>query len=184
MVQDTRYPMNRKAGRAVLSPPGRSAVRTPGPTRWRGSWPQCAPNGEGASHEPQKVAQASCLFGADRLEACPTLQPAARFMAPTHVQFLEVFPFHEPQKVVQASCLFGADRLEACPTLQPAARFMAPTRVRILEVFALHEPQKVAQASCLFGADRLEACPTGSWPQLRSNSLEVFALHEPTRKMG
>src|SRR5437667_3342426 len=26
-------------------------------------------------HEPQKVAQASCLFGADRLEACPTLQP-------------------------------------------------------------------------------------------------------------
>src|SRR2546427_9706827 len=26
------------------------------------------------SHEPQKVAQASCLFGADRLEACPTLQ--------------------------------------------------------------------------------------------------------------
>ena len=48
-------------------------------------------------HEPQKVAQASCLFGADRLEACPTLQPAPRFMAPTHVQFLEVFPFHEPQ---------------------------------------------------------------------------------------
>src|SRR5439155_14034085 len=30
------------------------------------------------SHEPQKVAQASCLFGADRLEACPTLQPAPR----------------------------------------------------------------------------------------------------------
>src|SRR5438093_10013039 len=49
-----------------------------------------------ALHEPQKVAQASCLFGADRLEACPTLQPAARFMAPTHVQFLEVFPLHEP----------------------------------------------------------------------------------------
>src|SRR5881396_1569492 len=39
------------------------------------------------THEPQKVAQASCLFGADRLEACPTLQPAARFMAPTHIQF-------------------------------------------------------------------------------------------------
>src|SRR5437016_14387968 len=38
-----------------------------------------------ALHEPQKVAQASCLFGADRLEACPTLQPAARFMASTHV---------------------------------------------------------------------------------------------------
>src|SRR5437867_7867687 len=34
------------------------------------------------SHEPQKVAQASRLFGADRLEACPTLQPAPRFMAP------------------------------------------------------------------------------------------------------
>src|SRR5436190_10494695 len=50
----------------------------------------------GATHEPQKVAQASCLFGADRLEACPTLQPAARFMAATHVRFLEVFPFHEP----------------------------------------------------------------------------------------
>ena len=50
-----------------------------------------------ATHEPQKVARASCLFGADRLEACPTLQPAPRFMAPTHVQFLEVFPFHEPQ---------------------------------------------------------------------------------------
>ena len=48
------------------------------------------------SHEPQKVAQASCLFGADRLEACPTLQPAARFMAPTHVQFLEVLAAHEP----------------------------------------------------------------------------------------
>src|SRR6059036_3131881 len=50
----------------------------------------------GATHEPQKVAQASCLFGADRLEACPTLQPAPRFMAPTHVRTLEVFPFHEP----------------------------------------------------------------------------------------
>src|SRR5437773_7335860 len=50
----------------------------------------------GATHEPQKVARASCLFGADRLEACPTLQPALRFMAPTHVRILEVFPFHEP----------------------------------------------------------------------------------------
>src|SRR5438093_5386381 len=48
-----------------------------------------------ALHEPQKVAQASCLFGADRLEACPTLQPAARFMAPTHVRFLEVSTLHE-----------------------------------------------------------------------------------------
>ena len=50
----------------------------------------------GAFHEPQKVAQASCLFGADRLEACPTLQLAAPFKASTHVQFLEVFAFHEP----------------------------------------------------------------------------------------
>ena len=33
-----------------------------------------------AFHEPQKVAQASCLFGTDRLEACPTLQ--ARFHGP------------------------------------------------------------------------------------------------------
>src|SRR5216110_367773 len=47
-----------------------------------------------ALHEPQKVAQASCLFGADRLEACPTLQPAPRFMAPTHVQSLEVLALH------------------------------------------------------------------------------------------
>src|SRR5207249_3362689 len=52
-----------------------------------------------AFHEPQKVAQASCLFGADRLEACPTLQLAARFMAATHVRFLEVFAFHEPRTV-------------------------------------------------------------------------------------
>ncbi|PYM13058.1 MAG: hypothetical protein DME18_09870 [Verrucomicrobia bacterium] len=51
---------------------------------------------DGTFHEPQKVAQASCLFGADRLEACPTLQPAARFMAATHVRFLEVFALHEP----------------------------------------------------------------------------------------
>ncbi|PYK97416.1 MAG: hypothetical protein DME19_16435 [Verrucomicrobia bacterium] len=36
-----------------------------------------------ALHEPQKVAQASCLFGTDRLEACSTLQPAPRFMAAT-----------------------------------------------------------------------------------------------------
>ena len=43
-----------------------------------------------AFHESQKVAQASCLFGAVRLEVCPTLQPAARFMAATHVRFLEV----------------------------------------------------------------------------------------------
>ncbi|PYK95965.1 MAG: hypothetical protein DME19_21385, partial [Verrucomicrobia bacterium] len=42
----------------------------------------------GASHEPQKVAQASCLFGADRVEASSTLQPGARFTAPTHVRFL------------------------------------------------------------------------------------------------
>ena|SRR5437762_2491748 len=32
--------MNRKVGRAVPSPPGRGAVRTPRPTRWRGSWPR------------------------------------------------------------------------------------------------------------------------------------------------
>src|SRR5438445_13662801 len=32
-----------------------------------------------ASHELQRVAQASCLFGVDGLEACPTLQSAARF---------------------------------------------------------------------------------------------------------
>jgi len=48
-------------------------------------------------HEPQKVAQASCLFGADRLEACPTLQPAPRFMAASHVRILEVFASHEPR---------------------------------------------------------------------------------------
>src|SRR5881398_460131 len=57
----------------------------------------------GAFHEPQNVAQASCLFGADRLEACPTLPPATRFMAPTHVQFLEVFPFHEPYRSSSSS---------------------------------------------------------------------------------
>ncbi len=33
--------MNRKVGRAVLSPPGFGAVRTPRPTKRRGSWPQC-----------------------------------------------------------------------------------------------------------------------------------------------
>src|SRR5205814_8076525 len=33
--------MNPKVGRAVPSPPGRGAVRTPHPTRWRGSWSQC-----------------------------------------------------------------------------------------------------------------------------------------------
>src|SRR5207244_12367661 len=53
------------------------------PTRFR---VQSAKISWNSSHEPQKVAQASCLFGADRLEACPTLQPAPRFMAPTHVQ--------------------------------------------------------------------------------------------------
>src|SRR5437867_2538041 len=67
-----------------------------------GSWSRCAISKPwGAFHEPQKVAQASCLFGADRLEACPTLQPAARFMAATHVLFWEVFAFafHEPRTV-------------------------------------------------------------------------------------
>src|SRR5437899_12773785 len=58
--------------------------------------PNACENRKGASHEPQKVTQASCLFGADRLEACPTLQPAPRFMAPTHVQFLGMFSSHEP----------------------------------------------------------------------------------------
>src|SRR5437667_2248370 len=58
-----------------------------------------------ASHEPQKVAQASCLFGADRLEACPTLQPAPRFMAATHVQSLEVFAFHEPGGSARIPCV-------------------------------------------------------------------------------
>src|SRR5438046_9256926 len=53
--------------------------------------------------EPQKVAQASCLFGADRLEACPTLQPAARFMAATHVRFLDVFATHEPYRSSSSS---------------------------------------------------------------------------------
>ena len=67
-----------------------------------------------AFHEPQKVAQASCLFGADRLEACPTLQPAARFMAPTHVRFLEVFASHEPD--------FGRDIALRCPRPRSSGR--------------------------------------------------------------
>src|SRR5213594_1502126 len=89
------------------------------------------------SHEPQKVAQASCLFGADRLEACPTLQPAAWFMAPTR-----------GGKTVGAS----HDLRPLTPSLSPNggeggrrpgegdSRFMAPTHVRFLEVFPFHEP--------------------------------------------
>src|SRR5437899_11083093 len=81
----------------------------------------------GAFHEPQKVAQASCLFGADRLEACPTLQPADRFMAATHVLFWEVFAFHEPQG--RAGCPRPAGPRRGEDTAPyPLARFMVPMR--------------------------------------------------------
>ncbi|PYK95981.1 MAG: hypothetical protein DME19_21300 [Verrucomicrobia bacterium] len=88
--------------------------------------------------EPQKVAQASCLFGADRLEACPTLQPADRFMAATHVLFWEVFAFHEPQG--RAGCPRPAGPRRGEDTAPyPLARFMVPMRGG-KTVEAPHEP--------------------------------------------
>ena len=82
-----------------------------------------------ASHEPQKVAQASCLFGADRLEACPTLQPAARFMAPTHVQFLEVSAAHEPWwGETPSSPNFCSWEIRARRSLAPPGSWKAPFR--------------------------------------------------------
>ncbi|PYK97292.1 MAG: hypothetical protein DME19_16825 [Verrucomicrobia bacterium] len=74
----------REAAGGIVAPlsVARTAQRAV-PTRFR---VQSAKISWNSSHEPQKVAQASRLFGADRLEACPTLQPAPRFMAPTHVQ--------------------------------------------------------------------------------------------------
>src|SRR5438552_11034408 len=88
--------------------------------------------------EPQKVAQASCLFGADRLEACPTLQPADRFMAATHVLFWEVFAFHEPQGRAGCPRPAGPRRGEdTAPYL--LAKFPASIHVRILEMFFSRE---------------------------------------------
>src|SRR5437773_3066996 len=112
-----------------------------------------------ASHEPQKVAQASCLFGADRLEACPTLQPPPRFMAPIHVRILEVFPSHEPGGARLRRALTDSCGWEIRARRSLAPPFMVQMR-GCKTVETSHEPQKVAQASCLFGTDRLEACPT------------------------
>src|SRR5439155_25079801 len=89
-------------------------------------------------HEPQKVAQASCLFGTDRLEACPTLQPAPRFMAPTHVRILEVLALHEPGGAsVLGSPDFRPREIRARRSLHPpqycdGGRVAPPFRVPML----------------------------------------------------
>src|SRR5437870_12007481 len=66
------------------------------------------------THEPQKVAQASCLFGTDRLEACPTLQPAPRFIAPMRVEQLEIRAAHERAFPVRRPCRQNAEWSGPC----------------------------------------------------------------------
>ena len=161
-----------------------------------------------ASLEPQKVAQASCLFGADRLEACPTLQPAPRFMAPTHVRILEVFPSHETGRLRVGDPRSG-------PRLCEAQRFMVPMRdSRTVEAF--HEPggarlRRALTDSCGWeirarrslappfmvqmrpwklsmnragcgsqtrGPDRASVRRSGSWCQCAVATVEAF--HEPS----
>ena len=136
-----------------------------------------------ASHEPQKVAQASCLFGADRLEACPTLQPAARFMAPTHVQFLEVFPSHEPYR--SSSSSFSSSSSTGRLGFEDEDENENEEEL-VHGANARWQPWRLSmnlKESCLFGADRLEACPSLQ-PTARFMASthvlfwEVFALHE------
>src|SRR5438093_13556389 len=78
-----------------------------------------------------------------RLEACPTCLPG--FMAPTHAQFLEVFPLHEPP--VRSSAFTRSEQPKGGTPNPLLRRFMAPTHVKILEVFALHERQGRARLS-------------------------------------
>ena len=97
----------------------------------------------------QRVAQASCLFGADRLEACPTLQPAARFMAPTHVRFLEVF-------ASMNLTLVGTSRCDV-PAREAASGIVAPLNAA-----------RTAQ----------RAVPTWFWGARREASFSAKGTHE------
>src|SRR6185295_17638549 len=69
-----------------------------------------------------------------------------RFMVPTHVIILEVFPFHEPERgcvVIDQSQHIATSRLLRLVFDTAALQgFMAPTHVIILEVFPFQEPER------------------------------------------
>src|SRR5437667_7935079 len=79
-----------------------------------------------------------------------------RFMAPTHVLSLEVFPLHEPPLSRPAATLSpqGGERAGSGVPIW----FMASIRVRILEVFPSHEPYPLILSFSPSGGRR---CPEG-----------------------
>ena len=81
-----RLSMNRPS--PGLRPPSpRLAGRGQGEGCQSGSWSQCVrKSARRLSMNLREWHRHLACSGPDRLEACPTLQPAARFMAPTHVQ--------------------------------------------------------------------------------------------------
>ena len=62
-----------------------------------------------------------------------------RFMAPTHVQFLEVFASHEPYPRIPSFSPSGGEGARRAVEVD-SGRFMASIHVRIAEVFPVHEP--------------------------------------------
>ena len=61
------------------------------------------------------------------------------FMAPTHVQFLEVSAFHEPYPLIPSFSPTGGEGARRAVE-GDSDRFMASIQVRILEVSSAHEP--------------------------------------------
>src|SRR5947207_15109679 len=96
-------------------------------------------------------------------------------MAPTHVQFLEVFALHKP--AVRAGCSQPAEPRrgeDIAPCQSP--RFMAPIHVRILEVFPTHDQVGRDSVEPLFRARRSLAPPFMA--PMRGDKT-VRAAHEP-----
>src|SRR5207249_12229966 len=64
-----------------------------------------------------------------------------RFMAPTHVQFLEVFASHDSYPRIPSFSPSGGEGARRAVE-GDSGRFMASIHVRIAEVFPVHEPAR------------------------------------------
>src|SRR5437016_14317660 len=83
-----------------------------------------------ASLEPQKVAQASCLFGADRLEACPTLHSVPRFTAPMYAKMASSLSMNRVGRTPSSPDFYPLE-VRARRSLAPP--FMTPMQCQFLD---------------------------------------------------
>src|SRR5213594_5150201 len=126
---------SKKGERAVPSPPGRGAVRTPRPTRWGFAAPIHVRILEVfAFHEPFPLIPSFSPSGGEGARRAVE-GDSDRFMAPIHVRILEVFAFHEPPPHPFPLPLRGGEGGRR----SGEGRFMVPMHAQKRKE-ALHEP--------------------------------------------